>query len=68
MRKELSIEFSRNPFILKIRYDGKIIKKIFFENQESLSSKLHLLETKNDREIYDWCKGVCIFLDEKEND
>ncbi len=63
MSKELSIEFTRTPYIIKIKYDGKEIKRMFFGNAIDFISTLHILETKNDREIYDWCRGICIFTD-----
>lgn len=61
MEKELSIEFTRTPNIIKIKYDGELIKEMFFENAVDFISMLHILESKNDKEIYDWCNNICEF-------
>ena len=66
MEKELSIEFTRNPFIIRIKYDGELIKEMYFEHPVDFISRLHLLERANDKEIYDWCHGWCEFTDDKE--
>lgn len=68
MEKELSIEFTRNPYIIRIRYDKKIIWKYYFENAIDFIHFLHILENKNDKEIYDYCKGTCYFADSIENE
>ena len=66
MGKELSIEFTRNPYIIRIRYDGTLIWVHYYESPIDFISRLHTLESKNDKEIYDWCYGYCVFTDEKE--
>ena len=65
MSKELSIEFTRNPFIIRIKYDDELIWEHYFEHPIDFISTLHKLEDKNDKEIYDWVKGYCVFTDEE---
>jgi len=64
MEKELNIEFTRNPYIIRIKYDGELIYEHQFASAIDFISMLHILETKNDKEIYDWCNGICDFIDE----
>lgn len=64
MERELVIEFTRNPFNIRIKYDGELIKELYFEHPIDFISTLHKLESKNDREIYDWCKGYATFKEE----
>ena len=63
MEKELRIEFTRNPYIITIRYDGEVIWEHYFEHPVDFISSLHILESKNDKEIYDWCKNICYFTE-----
>ena len=64
MNRELSIEFTRNPNIIRVKYDGEKIWEHYYENGVDFIIALHILENKNDREIYDYCKGYCEFTDE----
>lgn len=66
MERELSIEFTRNPFIIRIKYDGELIWEHYYEHPIDFISSLHLLEKMNDKEIYDWAKGYAVFADEEE--
>ena len=60
MEKELSIEFTRNPYIIRIRYDKELIWEHYYEHPIDFISALHTLEEMNDKEIYDYCIGACI--------
>lgn len=64
MEKELSIEFTRNPFIIRVKYDGELIWEHYYEHPIDFISALHVLESKNDKEIYDYCKNYCTFEEE----
>ena len=68
MEKELTIEFTRNPHIIRIRYDGELLRELYFENKVDFIVALHQLENMNDKEVYDWCLGACkVSDDEIEN-
>ncbi len=63
MNKQIKIEITRNPYNIKIMYGKDIIKKMHFYHRESFIHMLHVLEDKNDKEIYDWSMGYCEFTD-----
>lgn len=67
MERELTIEFTRNPFIIRIKYDGELIWEHYFEHPIDFMSTLHILEEKNDKEIYDWAKCYAEFTNEEMN-
>ena len=63
MERELSIEFTRNPFIIRVRYDGKLIWEHYYEHPVDFITRLESLMTLNDKEIYD-----TLIVDTKNND
>lgn len=63
MEKELRIEFTRNPYIITIRYDGEMIWEHYYEHPVDFISALHKIESMNDKELYDWCTGTATYKD-----
>lgn len=66
MNKELNIEFTRNPNIIRVRYDGELIWEHYYENGVDFMSALKQLMSHNDKEVYDMCIGACTFVEDGE--
>lgn len=64
-REGLVIEFTRKPNIIRISYNGELLRELYFENGVDFIVALHQLEDMNDKEIYDWCLGACKVIDDE---